>query len=54
MATHPECDVKLHNVARFTDIELLTAYYTKHIAADFEFEDLDMCTQTRGPPMSGN
>lgn len=34
----------LYNVSRFTDIGRLTAYFKKHIAANFELEDLDTCT----------
>lgn len=39
-----EYTVELHNVTRFTDIGKLTAYFQAHIAADFELEDLDICT----------
>ena len=54
MATNPGYEVELHNVIRFTDIGRLTAYFEKHIATDFELEDLDTCTPSRGPPMFGN
>ena len=44
IATNREYAVELHNVTRFTDIGILTAYLQEHIAADFELEDLNICT----------
>ncbi|KAL3658992.1 hypothetical protein V7S43_015877 [Phytophthora oleae] len=37
-------EVKLYNITRFMDIGWLTAYLQKHIAAEVELEDMDVCT----------
>ena len=36
--------MELHNVTRFTDIDILTAYLQVHIAAEFELDDMDIRT----------
>ena len=36
--------VLLYNVTRFMDIGRLTAFFTEHISAEVELENLDACT----------
>ena len=44
MAIQQEYNVELHNVTRSTNTGRLIAYLQVHIAAEFELDDMDICT----------